>query len=138
MRLDDILRRDPSLDLTLVAGPWDARVVERVSVINDTTQVALARRGELAVLTRRASRSASGRSLIELIGIAGTREVAALALYGRATTSQAVIGAASGARVALLAVGPGEDPAALAFAFETVLHADADAVLRRLTAAVAV
>ena len=23
MRLDDLLRRDPPLDLTLVAGPWD-------------------------------------------------------------------------------------------------------------------
>jgi hypothetical protein len=48
-----------------------------------------------------------------------------------------VIGAASGARVALLAVGVGEDPAALAFALESVLWADSDAVLRRLTATVA-
>src|SRR4029077_13325234 len=48
-----------------------------------------------------------------------------------------VIGAASGARVALLAIGVGEDPAALAFALETVLRADSDAVLRRLTSAVA-
>jgi hypothetical protein len=137
MRLDDVLRRDPSLDLTLVAGPWDARIVERVSVIDDTARVAEARRGELVVLTRRASRSASGRSLLELLRVAGERQLAALALYGRATTSQAVIGAASGARVALLAVGIGEDPAALAFALEAVLHADSDAVLRRLTAAVA-
>ena len=137
MRLDDVLRRDPGLDLTLVAGPWDARIVERVSVIDDTVRVGEARRGELVVLTRRASRSATGPSLIALLEIAGERELAALALYGRATTSQAVIGAASGARVALLAVGVGEDPAALAFALEAVLHADADAVLRRLTAAAA-
>ena len=131
------LRRDPGLDLTLVAGPWDARIVERVSVIDDTARIAAARRGELVVLTRRASRSASGRGLIQLLEAAGEHELAALALYGRATTSQAVIAAASGARVALLAIGIGEDPAALAFALEATLRADADAVLRRLTAAVA-
>jgi hypothetical protein len=137
LRLDDVLREDPALDLTLVAGPWDARIVERVSVVADLADVATARRGELVVLTRRASRNASGRALIELLGVAGERGVAALALYGRATTSQAVIGAASGARVALLAIGIAEDPAVLAFALESVLRADADAVLRRLAATVA-
>jgi hypothetical protein len=137
MRIDDVLRCDPGLDLTLVAGPWDARIVERVSVIDDIGRIASARRGELVVLTRRASRSASGRGLIQLLEAAGEHELAAIALYGRATTSQAVIAAASGARVALLAIGIGEDPVALAFALEAVLRADADAVLRRLTAAVA-
>ena len=137
MRIDDVLRRDPALDLTLVAGPWDARIVERVSVIDDTARIAAVRRGELVVLTRRASRSASGRGLIQLLAAAGEHGLAALALYGRATTSQAAIAAASGARVALLAIGIGEDPAALAFALEATLRADADAVLRRLTAAVA-
>src|SRR3954451_15860619 len=135
MRIDAVLRRNPALDLTLVAGPWDARIVERVSVIDDSARIAPARRGELVVLTRRASRSASGRGLIQLLEAAGEHELAALALYGRATTSQAVIAAASGARVALLAIGIGEDPAALALALEAALHADADAVLRRLTAA---
>lgn len=137
MRLDDVLRRDPRLDLTLVAGPWDARIVERVGVIDETARVAQARRGELVVLTRRASRTASGRGLIELLHVGGERKLAALALYGRATTSQAVIDAASGAQVALLAMGVGEDPARLAAALETVLRADADAVLLRLAAAAA-
>jgi len=136
--MDDVLRQEPSLDLTLVAGPWDARIVERVTVLDDTADVGSARRGELAVLTRRASRNATGRALVELLEVAGTRELAALALYGRATTSQAVIGAASGARVSLLAIGIGEDPASLAFALEEVLRADPDAVLRRLVSAVAV
>ena len=136
MRIDDVLRRNAGHDLTLVAGPWDARIVERVSVIDDTARIAAARRGELVVLTRRASRSASGRGLTLLLEAGGRREVAALALYGRATTSQAVIGAASGARVALLAIGIGEDPAALAYALEAVLRADSDAVLRRLIATV--
>ena len=135
MRLDDLLRRDPPLDLTLVAGPWDARTVERVSLIDETTRVADAGRGEVVVLTRRASRSASGRGLIDLLAVARERELAALALYGRATTSQAVIAAASGARVALLAIGLGEDPAALVATLEEVLRADADAVLLRLAAA---
>jgi hypothetical protein len=136
VRLDDILRREPRLDLTLVAGPWDARIVERVGLLDETARVAEAHRGELVVLTRRASRSASGRSLIELLHRAGDRRLAALALYGRATTSQAVIAAASGAQVALLAIGVGEDPARLAAALEQVLHADPDAVLLRLAAAV--
>ena len=124
VRLDDVLRQNPRLDLTLVAGPWDARIVERVSVIDRPADVAHARRGELVVLTRQASRSAAGRGLIELLELAGERELAAVALYGRATTSQGVIGAASGAQVALLAIGVGEDPAALAFALEAALRAD--------------
>jgi hypothetical protein len=135
VRLDDVLRKDPGLDLTLVAGPWDARTVEGVSLVDETARVGEARRGELVVLTRRASRSASGRGLIDLLGVAGERELAGLALYGRATTSQAVIGAASGARVALLAIGIGEDPAALVATLDEVLRADADAVLLRLAAA---
>src|SRR5690348_12032403 len=135
VRLDDILRREPRLDLTLVAGPWDARIVERVGLLDETARVAEAHRGELVVLTRRASRSASGRNLIELLHLAGKRRVAALALYGRATTSQAVIAAASGAQVALLAIGVGEDPAGLAAALEQILHGDADAMLLRLAAA---
>ena len=137
MRLNELLRQAPRLDLTLVAGPWDARTVERVRVIDDPEDVRHTRRGELAVLTRRASRRASGRGPIGLLELAGEQELAALALYGRATTSQAVIGAASAARVALLAVGVGEDPATLAFALEQVLWADPDAVLRRLAAAAA-
>jgi PucR C-terminal helix-turn-helix domain len=137
VRLDDVLRQDPALDLTLVAGPWDARIVERVGVLDEIAAVARARRGELVVLTRRASRNAAGRALVDLIEVAGRRELAAIALYGRATTSQAVIGAASGARVSVLAIGIGEDPAMLAFALEAVLRADPDAVLRRLVAAAA-
>ena len=35
MRLDDVLRKDPGLDLTLVAGPWDARTVEGVTLVDD-------------------------------------------------------------------------------------------------------
>jgi PucR-like helix-turn-helix protein len=135
VRLDDVLRKDPGLDLTLVAGPWDARTVEGVTLVDETARVAEARRGEVVVLTRRASRSASGRGLIELLGVAGERELAGLALYGRATTSQAVIAAASGARVALLAIGIGEDPAVLVATLDEVLRADADAVLLRLAAA---
>jgi hypothetical protein len=137
VRLDDVLRRAQGLDLTLVAGPWDARIVERVGIVHEAARVSDARRGELVVLTRRASRSVPARSLIQLFEVAGERELAGLALYGRATMSQAVIGAASGARVALLAIGVAEDPAALAFALEAVLRADADAVLRRLAAAAA-
>jgi len=135
VRLDDVLRKDPGLDLTLVAGPWDARTVEGVSLVDETARAGEARRGELVLLTRRASRSASGRGLIDLLGVAGERELAGLALYGRATTSQAVIRAASGARVALLAIGIGEDPAALVATLDEVLRADADAVLLRLAAA---
>ena len=40
MRIDDVLRRNAGHDLTLVAGPWDARIVERVSVIDDTARIA--------------------------------------------------------------------------------------------------
>ena len=137
MRLDDVLRNAPRLDLTLVAGPWSARAVERIGLIADPQQVADARRGGLALLTRGASRRAAGRGLVDLLELAGERELAALGLYGRATTSQAAIAAASRARVALLAIGVGEDPALLAHALEAVLRADPEAVLRRLVATLA-
>lgn len=127
----------PRLDLTLVAGPWDARVVERIGLIAEPEHIADARRGELALLTRGASRRAAGRGLVALLGLAGERELAAIALYGRATTSPAAIAAASRARVGLLAIGVGEDPALLAHALEAVLRSDPDAILRRLVATVA-
>jgi PucR C-terminal helix-turn-helix domain len=137
VRLDDALRNVPRLDLTLVAGPWSARVVERIGLIADPERVADARRGELALLTRGASRRAAGRGLVALLELAGERELAAIALYGRATTSPAAIAAASRARVGLLAIGVGEDPALLAHALEAVLRSDPDAVLRRLVATLA-
>jgi hypothetical protein len=138
MRLDDLLRNAPRLDLTLVAGPWSARVIEGVGLIADPEQISHARRGGLALLTRGASRRAAGRGLVDLLELAGERELAALALYGRATTSPAAITAASRARVGLLAIGVGEDPAQLAHALEAVLRADPEAVLRRLVATLAV
>jgi hypothetical protein len=137
VRLDDVLRNAPRLDLTLVAGPWSARAVERIGLMTDPERVADARRGELAVLTRGASRRAGGRGLVDLFELARERELAAIALYGRATTSAAAIAAASRAQVALLAIGVGEDPALLVHTLEAVLRSDPDAILRRLVATLA-
>lgn len=136
MRIHDVLRPETMLELTLAAGPWDARTVERVRVVGDLAEIANGRRGELAVLTRRASRLAAGRrALLDLLESAGRRELAAVALYGLATTSPAAIDGASRARVALLSIPAGRDPAELALALERVLRRDPDAVLRRLLAA---
>jgi PucR C-terminal helix-turn-helix domain len=136
VRIHDVLRPETMLELTLAAGPWDARTVERVRVVGDLAEIANGRRGELAVLTRRASRLAAGRrALLDLLESAGRREHAAVALYGLATTSPAAIDGASRARVALLAIPAGRDPAELALAVERVLRRDPDAVLRRLLAA---
>ncbi len=137
MHLDDVLRPNPRLDVTLLAGPWDKRMVERVRVLESTDDVGDCRRGDLAVLTRQGSRHVTGAALIDLLRHAGEREMAAVGLYGRAMISQAVIGAASGAGVALLAVGVGEGTAELAFRIEEVLRLDPAAVLVRLSAAMA-
>ncbi len=136
MRLHDVLRPDTHLELTLVAGPWDARPVQRVRVAGDPADVRSGRRGELTVLTRRASRLGAGRAaLLSLLEAAGERELAALALYGLATASPVAIDAVYRARVALLSIAPDREPAELAHAIEDVLRNDPDAVLRRLLAA---
>jgi sugar diacid utilization regulator len=124
--------------VTLVAGPWDARPVEQVMIVDDLSDIDRAPRGCLAVLTRHASTRTAGYELDLVLRRAGDRELAAIALYGPATTSITAIRLADRSRVALLAVAATRDLSELAFELETTLRSGADAMLRRIVAALAV
>lgn len=138
MRVDELLRAGGATGVTLVAGPWDARPVEQVMIVDDLADIDRAPRGCLAVLTRHASMRTAGYELDIVLRRAGDRELAAIALYGPATTSITAIRLADRSRVALLAVAATRDLSELAFELETTLRSGADAMLRRIVAALAV
>jgi len=138
MRVDELLRTAAGRGLTLVAGPWDARDVESIVVVDAADGLSECPRGAVAVLTRAASVDASGPSLEAALRRGGEQQVAALAVYGPPTTSVGAIAAASSARVALLAVPRDVELTELAQDLQRALRADADAAIRRLLATVAV
>jgi sugar diacid utilization regulator len=138
MRVDELLRTAAGRGLTLVAGPWDARGVESIIVVDAADGLSECPRGAVAVLTRAASVDASGPSLEAALRRGGEQQVAALAVYGPPTTSVGAIAAASSARVALLAVPRDVELGELAQDLQRALRADADAAIRRLLATVAV
>jgi sugar diacid utilization regulator len=138
MRVDELLRGGGAAGITLVAGPWDARTVEQVMIIDELGDVDRAPPGCLAILTPHASTGTAGYELDLMLRKAADRELAAVALYGPATTSITAIRLADRSRVALLAVAPDRDLSELVFELENALHSGADAMLRRLLATLAV
>lgn len=138
MHVDELLRRPAGRGLTLVAGPWDARAAESVTVVEEPGEIEPCGRGAVALFTRGASGGVAGAELEAALRRAGELELAALATYGSPTASVGAIAAAARARVALLAVPGDRDVSDLAHDLERALRSDADAALRRLLAAVAV
>lgn len=137
MRVDELLRGRAASGITLVAGPWDARAVQRIAIIDDLDDLAGASPGALAILTRSASSRAAGYELDFVLRNAGDRELAAVALYGTATTSLTAIRLADRSRVALLAIAQHLDLSEVAFAMEESLRSGSDAMLRRIEATLA-
>jgi sugar diacid utilization regulator len=138
VRLDELLRREPSLGLTLVGGPWDARAVEHVVIVDDLAELSRAPRGAIAILTRHASALAAGYQLDLLLRRAGEAQLAAIATYGPPSTSATAIRLADRTRVGLLAVAPARDLSEVAFELERNIRSGADAMLRRIVATLAV
>jgi sugar diacid utilization regulator len=138
VRVDELLRAAGATGVTLVAGPWDARRVEQVMIVDELSDIDRAPRGCLAILTRHASTRTAGYELDIVLRRAGDRELAAVALYGPATTSVTAIRLADRSRVALLAVSGTRDLSELAFELEMALRSGADAMLRRIVATLAV
>jgi sugar diacid utilization regulator len=132
MRVDELLRAAGASGVTLVAGPWDARPVEHVMIVDDLDAIETAPRGCLAILTRHASLRADGYELDLVLRRSGQRELAALARYGQVSTSITAIRLADRSRVALLAISAECDLSELAFELETALRSGADAMLRRI------
>jgi sugar diacid utilization regulator len=130
--VDELLRTREGSALTLVAGPWDARNVESVTMIDAIEELETARAGTIAVLSRHASTLAAGYELDVALRVGAARRIAALAVYGESTTSLTAIRLADRARVALLSVDRRRDVGELAFGLEHAIRRDARAAMDRI------
>ena len=135
LSVDQLLRTPEGSGLTLVAGPWDARGVEAVTIVDAMDELGAAPPGAIAILTRHASSLAAGYELDVALRVGAERRIAALAMYGESTTSITAVRLADRARVALLTVARERDLGALAFALARAVRDDAGAALARVAAA---
>jgi sugar diacid utilization regulator len=133
--VDELLRTREGAALTLVAGPWDARNVEGVTIVDAIEELEAAPAGAIALLSRHASSLAAGYELDVALRVGAARRIAALAVYGESTTSLTAIRLADRARVALLSVDRRRDLGELAFALAHAIRRDARAALDRVVEA---
>jgi hypothetical protein len=129
--VDELLRHPLTRGLTLVAGPWDARGVGSVVIVDAIADLHRAAEGAVALLTPSASSVALGYQLDVALATAGERGLAALAVYGAATTSVTAIRLADRTRVALLTIDGSVDLTDLAFGLARQIRADPGGVLNR-------
>ena len=130
--VDQLLRSPEGRGLTLVAGPWDARRVEAVAIVDAMDELATVPDGAIVLLTRHASSLAAGYQLDIALRVGAERRIAALAVYGESTTSLTAIHLADRARVALLAVDRHRDLGEVAFALAAAIRHDASEALGRV------
>jgi hypothetical protein len=130
--VDQLLRMPEARGLTLVAGPWDARRVEAVTIVDAMEELGDAPAGAMAILTRHASSLAAGYELDVALRVGAERRIAALAVYGESMTSITAIRLADRSRVALLAVDRQRDLGELAFALDAAVREDAGEALIRV------
>jgi hypothetical protein len=129
--VDELLRNPATRGLTLVAGPWDARPAASVAIVDAIAELHRTREGAVALLTPTASSGALGYQLDVALATAGERRLAALAIYGAATTSVTAIRLADRTRVALLTIDSSVDLTDLAFGLARQIRADPGGVLNR-------
>jgi PucR C-terminal helix-turn-helix domain len=129
--VDELLRHPASRGVTQVAGPWDARPAGSVVIVDSLGELERAREHAVALLTPHASSNAVGYQLDRALRAAGERRLAALAVYGAATTSVTALRLADRARVALLTIDSHVDMTDLAFGLARLIRADPGGVLNR-------
>lgn len=129
--VDELLRHPSTRGLTLVAGPWDARRVGSVAIVDAVSDLQRTREGAVALLTPSASSGTLGYQLDVALATAGERRLAALAIYGAATTSVTAIRLADRTRVALLTIDSSVDLTDLAFGLARLIRADPGGVMNR-------
>jgi hypothetical protein len=129
--VDELLRHPLVRGLTLVAGPWAARPAGSVVIVDELAKLGEAREGAVALLTPHASSVTAGYQLDVALHAAGERRLAALAVYGAATTSVTAIRLADRTRVALLTIDPDIELTELAFGLARQIRADPGGVLNR-------
>jgi hypothetical protein len=129
--VDELLRHPSTRGLTLVAGPWDARPAGSVAIVDAVGDLQRVREGAVALLTPSASSGTLGYQLDVALAAAGERRLAALAIYGAATTSVTAIRLADRTRVALLTIDSSVDLTDLAFGLARLIRADPGGVMNR-------
>lgn len=131
--VSDLLRTPAGRRLTLIAGPWDARPVRSVVLVDEIRELDSAPVGALAVLSRNA---AQGCDVLGALRTAGRRGLAALVLPGPASTAPDVVDLARRVGVALLAGGSEQSLSETVLGLSDALRADPDLLLSRTREAI--
>ncbi|WP_405148120.1 helix-turn-helix domain-containing protein [Sphaerisporangium sp. NBC_01403] len=134
LHVDDLLRAPAGRRLTLVAGPWDARAVESVVIVDEPGELRRAPAGAVAVLSRNATQA--GLGVAAMLRTAGERGLAALVLPGHSGTSPAIVELARKLRVAVLAGSFDQTLSDTVFGLREVVRSDPGLLLSRTREAV--
>ncbi|WP_182883398.1 helix-turn-helix domain-containing protein [Microbispora sp. H10949] len=132
-RVSDLLRTPAGRRLTLVAGPWDAREVDSVVLVDEMRELAAAAPGALAILSRHAMRSCDVAGALRL---AGGRGLAGIVLPGPSGTSPEMVEVARRERVALLAGASDHSLSDTVLGLSAAVRADPGLLLRRTREAI--
>ncbi|WP_370027105.1 PucR family transcriptional regulator [Planotetraspora sp. GP83] len=131
--MSDLLRTSAGRRLTLVAGPWDARPVEGVVLVDEMRELESAPPGALAILSRHAIQASS---VLDALRVAGRGGLAAIVLPGPSGTSPDVVGLARQVGVALLAGASDHSLSDTVLGLSAALRADPSLLLRRTREAI--
>lgn len=126
--VSDLLRTSAGRRLTLVAGPWDARPVESVVLVDETRDLEAAPPGALAILSRNAMRNCD---VLTALRVAGRGRLAAIVLPGPSGTSPDIVELARRVGVALLTGASDRPLSDTVLGLSAILRADPDLLLRR-------
>ncbi|GIH67489.1 helix-turn-helix domain-containing protein [Microbispora siamensis] len=132
-RVSDLLRTPAGRRLTLVAGPWDAREVGSVVLVDEMRELASAAPGALAILSRHAMRSCD---VLDALRLAGRGGLAGIVLPGPSGTSPEMVELARREGVALLAGASDHSLSDTVLGLSAAVRADPGLLLRRTREAI--
>ncbi|WP_182907708.1 helix-turn-helix domain-containing protein [Microbispora sp. H13382] len=132
-RVSDLLRTPAGRRLTLIAGPWDAREVDSVVLVDEMRELASAAPGALAILSRHAMRSCD---VLDALRLAGRGRLAGLVLPGPAGTTPEIVELARREGVALLAGASDHSLSDAVLGLSAAVRADPGLLLRRTREAI--
>ncbi|MFF4125801.1 PucR family transcriptional regulator [Microbispora rosea] len=132
-RVSDLLRTPAGRRLTLVAGPWDAREVGSVVLVDEMRELTTAAPGALAILSRHAMRSCD---VLDALRLAGRGGLAGIVLPGPSGTTPEMVELARRERVALLAGASDHSLSDTVLGLSAAVRADPGLLLRRTREAI--
>ncbi|MEU6415528.1 helix-turn-helix domain-containing protein [Microbispora sp. NPDC046933] len=132
-RVSDLLRTPAGRRLTLVAGPWDAREVGSVVLVDEMRELGSAAPGALAILSRHAMRSCD---VLDALRLAGRGGLAGIVLPGPSGTTPEMVELARREGVALLAGASDHSLSDTVLGLSAAVRADPGLLLRRTREAI--